>query len=310
MASAVDNMVNAMIACIGIGETNGNNTNIITRWYGLNDAWCDMTITYSAYHSGNQGPVCFNQYHADTVEHAQAFRDRGQWHTDTAGIKRGDIVFFDWDGSNSISAIDHVGMVESVSGSNVNTIEGNISNVCKRMVRHSDFIAGYGRPAYPGSSTPTPPTIPTPPKAGTYTVVAGDTLSNIAFSLKVTLAALRTANPQITDPDSIEIGQILKVPGVVPKPPAVLPTVSYASVRAASSGGRADTAGTALVQKALAKLGFITFTARGSWDVATTTGYAKYQKSLGYTGSDASGHPGLVTLTALAKKTGLFIAAP
>ena len=163
MTKAADNMVNAMIACIGAAEHNGDNVNFITGWYGENgQPWCDMTVTYAAYHSGNAGPVCFNRYHDYTVEHAQMFKDHGQWHTDTAGIQRGDIVFFDWNGTNSISAIDHVGVVEYVDADGVHTIEGNIDNVCKRMVRHSDFIAGYGRPAYAADVPPVTPPQPKP----------------------------------------------------------------------------------------------------------------------------------------------------
>jgi hypothetical protein len=163
MSPALENMVNAMIACIGAAEHNGDNVNFITNWYGENgQPWCDMTVTYAAYHSNNQAAVCFNRKRDYTVDHAQAFKDHGQWHTDTAGIRRGDIVFFDWNGSNSISAIDHVGIVESVSGSDVHTIEGNIDNVCKRMVRHADTIVGYGRPAYAADATPTPPVQPNP----------------------------------------------------------------------------------------------------------------------------------------------------
>ena len=138
---------------LGLGEPN-----YIQAWYpgiGGNFPWCDAAITYWAWHSSNQGPVCFNSYYAYTVAHAERFQSAGRWHTDVAGISRGDIVFFDWGYSNSIGNIDHVGLVTSVSGGNVYTIEGNISNQCLRKVRNSSVIVGYGRPAYSGS-TPAP----------------------------------------------------------------------------------------------------------------------------------------------------------
>lgn len=165
---AIGKMTAAMVSCIGAHETNGDNVNFITDWFGENgQPWCDMTITYAAYHSGNAGPVCFNAYHDYTVEHAQAFYNHGEWHVDVAGIQTGDIVFFDWAGSNSIAAIDHVGYVEFVDTDGVHTIEGNIDNVCKRMVRHADTIVGYGRPAYAAdpqpAPVPPPDPIPTPP---------------------------------------------------------------------------------------------------------------------------------------------------
>lgn len=155
--------VEAMIAqaesCLGMGEPNK-----IQAWYpGLsgNFPWCDAAVSYWAWHSGNQNAVTYGGYWAYTVAHAQAFKNHGQWHTDVAGIRRGDIVFFDWNFSNSIGAIDHVGLITSVSGGNCYTIEGNISNRCLRKVRGADTIVGYGRPAYVGAA-PAPKPTPAP----------------------------------------------------------------------------------------------------------------------------------------------------
>ena len=61
--------------------------------------------------------------------------------------KAGDIIFFDW-GNNG--TIDHVGIVESVNGGTVNTIEGNSGDkVARRSYRiGSSNIYGYGVSAY------------------------------------------------------------------------------------------------------------------------------------------------------------------
>jgi LysM repeat protein len=45
-----------------------------------------------------------------------------------------------------------------------------------------------------------------------YTVKAGDTLSQIARDQETTVAAFMAANPEITDPDNIQIGQVLILP--------------------------------------------------------------------------------------------------
>lgn len=156
--SGVEDMIAQAEKSLGLGEY-PDNTNYITNWYGLNgQPWCDQAITYWAWKSGNAASAVFGGKYAYTVAHAQAFRDHGQWHTDIAGIRRGDIVFFDWNGSNSIGGIDHVGIVTGTSGDGrtVYTIEGNIGNVCARKVRYSDTIAGYGRPAYTGTSNNAP----------------------------------------------------------------------------------------------------------------------------------------------------------
>ena len=62
-------------------------------------------------------------------------------------LAAGDIIFFDW-GNNG--TIDHVGIVESVSGGTVNTIEGNSGDKVARRSYSigSSNIYGYGVPAY------------------------------------------------------------------------------------------------------------------------------------------------------------------
>lgn len=137
---------------LGLGEPNH-----IQRWYaarhgsayGYNFPWCDAAVSYWADRSGNASAVGEFAY---TVYHAQWFQRDGRWHEGTAGIRRGDIVFFDWSGTRDIGRIDHVGVVERVDGGEIVTIEGNIGDRCKRVVRDSRYIAGYGRPAYDGGS--------------------------------------------------------------------------------------------------------------------------------------------------------------
>ncbi|MEU9018749.1 peptidoglycan-binding protein [Actinomadura sp. NPDC048394] len=136
--------------------------NTITKEYAarhgdefLNASWCDMAITYWARHSGNASAVLPGGDRAYTVWHAQDFQKAGRWHAGTTAqvdaAKPGDIVFFDWGASNTVSAIDHVGVVEkALGGGRVQTIEGNTSDACKRKVRGADVIAGYGRPDYSG----------------------------------------------------------------------------------------------------------------------------------------------------------------
>ena len=46
----------------------------------------------------------------------------------------------------------------------------------------------------------------------TYIVSRGDTLSGIALKLSIPYTALRRANPQIVNPDRIEVGQVINLP--------------------------------------------------------------------------------------------------
>ncbi|WUI02118.1 peptidoglycan-binding protein [Spirillospora sp. NBC_00431] len=136
--------------------------NYITKDYAnrhgnvfLAAAWCDMAITYWARQSGNTSAVLPGGDRAYTPWHADDFRKAGRWHPGTSAnvnaAKPGDIVFFDWGYSDSISRIDHVGVVErALGGGRVQTIEGNTGDACLRRVRSASVIAGYGRPAYSG----------------------------------------------------------------------------------------------------------------------------------------------------------------
>lgn len=163
-------MIRAMESVLGLGEPNK-----IQSWYRArngsayagNFAWCDATITWAAVQSGNHQAVCFGTDYAYTVAHAARFQAKGAWHpmvngVAASGIRRGDIVFFDWAGGSGIGGIDHVGIVTSVSGGTVYTIEGNIGDRCARKVRYVRDIAGFGRPVYAAAPAPKPP----PPPSG------------------------------------------------------------------------------------------------------------------------------------------------
>ena len=75
------------------------------------------------------------------------FESKGRFRDASYTPAVGDIIFFDW-GNNG--TIDHVGIVESVSGGTVNTIEGNSGDKVARRSYSigSSNIYGYGVPAY------------------------------------------------------------------------------------------------------------------------------------------------------------------
>jgi nucleoid-associated protein YgaU len=64
-----------------------------------------------------------------------------------------------------------------------------------------------GSPTAPPSPTASP--LPTPQQ---YTVVSGDTLTSIAAQFGVTVDEVLAANPQIGDPDALQIGDVLTIP--------------------------------------------------------------------------------------------------
>ncbi|MFF7365606.1 LysM peptidoglycan-binding domain-containing protein [Streptomyces sp. NPDC008125] len=308
----VDGMVEQMERWIGTGEPNQ-----IQQWYrerngaafGGNFAWCDAAITRAAVDAGEYDAVCHGTDWAYTVAHAARFQAAGQWTAMTngiakSGIRRGDIVFFDWSGSSSIGAIDHVGIVTSVSADHryVYTIEGNTANVCARRVRVVKDIAGFGRPAYK--------TAPPATGTGTYKVLTGDSLSEIAEAHKTTVSALQSLNG-IKDPNKIAAGQVLKLPTATAQkvvslaklvaaaksdPPKKGTPVSYAAAKYVEQ---------ALVAEKLLAAGY----ADGHMGTATRSAYALYQQRQGFTGKAADGVPGMTTLKRLGDAHGFTVVA-
>lgn len=155
--------------------------NTFTRWYSrrngtefLTAPWCDMYVTYVARIAAALA-VLPKGDRAYTVYHAQDFQDIKRWYSGTASnlishATPGAVVFFDWDGTNALSRIDHVGyIVQNLKDGRVITIEGNTGDACKLRVRGADVIAGFGVPKY---DTPKPvvisPVNKYPYKAGTF----------------------------------------------------------------------------------------------------------------------------------------------
>ncbi|GAA1403281.1 hypothetical protein GCM10009639_47870 [Kitasatospora putterlickiae] len=136
------------------------------RWYGLNhEPYCDMFVSWCADKGSEAAAVGKFAY---CPSHVQVFRNKGQWHGRDAAFKRGDVIFFTWDGGPTA---DHVGIVleDSAPGRQVKTVEGNTARTSGagqgsggcvvRKTRPRSVVLGVGRPAYTtGSGTPAPPT--------------------------------------------------------------------------------------------------------------------------------------------------------
>jgi len=120
----------------------------------LSAPWCAMAVTYWARVSGNARAVLPKGDRAYTVWFAEDGRALGRWHAGTAAnikahARPGAIVFFDWDGTDTIGRIDHVGIVEvNLGDGRVQTIEGNTADACKRRVRGPSVVAGFWNPPY------------------------------------------------------------------------------------------------------------------------------------------------------------------
>ena len=144
-----------------IGYREGrNNDSKYGAAYGMNfQPWCVMFVWWcfqranagKLFYGGNRTALCSTLYNY----HKGVGQSVG-----TSALRAGDIVFFDFSGRKQ--ATNHVGIVESVTGSTITTIEGNTSSgasgsqsngdgVYRRQRRTSVISCAY-RPAYDGAA--------------------------------------------------------------------------------------------------------------------------------------------------------------
>lgn len=76
----------------------------------LNELWCEMSITFWVFHSGNYEAVCFGTDFSYTKAHADRFRKMGRFDMHAS---RGDIEFFTRPG---VQDIGHVGQASGTAG--------------------------------------------------------------------------------------------------------------------------------------------------------------------------------------------------
>jgi LysM repeat protein len=121
----------------------------------------------------------------------------------------------------------------------------------------------------------------------TYKVKDGDTLTEIAAKYGTTAAKLAALN-KLKDADKLAVGQVLKVPAKKPAP-------QYEPFPGAGffHGGRHSPIITAMGRRLVAEgCGLYRSGPSPDWTNVDRESYRKWQKKLGYTGSDADGIPG------------------
>lgn len=144
---------------VGVTENPPGSNNVIynTEYYGHEVsgpgyAWC---ATFQR--SGLKAIGCVELYYggektAYVPSLLNYYRDHGQIVTDP---QPGDLIFYDWDSSG---LPDHIGAVVGVADSTITTIEGNVGDAVKKLIksRTGGNIQAYARLKWPDESEPQP----------------------------------------------------------------------------------------------------------------------------------------------------------
>lgn len=125
----------------------GNGGDTYWRWYGYDsrEEWCACFVSWCAEQCGYLDSGVLPRF-SSCSDGVSWFSARGQFQDASYVPAAGDIIFFDWENDGTV---DHVGIVESVEGGVINTIEGNSGDICarRRYSMGNDSIYGYGVPA-------------------------------------------------------------------------------------------------------------------------------------------------------------------
>ena len=116
------------------------------------DAWCAAFVSAAALEAGMTDilpPEC------SCSRQINLFQNLGRWEEDDGYLPLpGDIIFYDWDLSQSMVCTgwpEHVGIVVGTYGPYIRVVEGNMDDGCAgfRTIRQNDWcIRGYGVPDY------------------------------------------------------------------------------------------------------------------------------------------------------------------
>lgn len=133
--------------------------NVAGTSFGVNTtAWCAIFVSYCARHVGVPTSVIPNFAHCTTSRNS-FWRPRNRWKTKSYTPKPGDLIYFDWAGSD-VGDCDHVGIVVKVDSKYIYSVEGNTKGgETTYGVRYKQYpigwsqIAGFGIPDYEGTGS-------------------------------------------------------------------------------------------------------------------------------------------------------------
>lgn len=157
-----DKILDIYKSWLGYSEANGKHKKIVdlynshkplARGYAVkySDSWCDTCLSAAFIKAGAVALIGGTE--CGVEEHIKIFKSAGIWIEDgTITPRPGDIICYNWNDSTQPNDgyADHIGIVESVSGNMITTIEGNYKDAVGRrtIAVGNGQIRGYARPRY------------------------------------------------------------------------------------------------------------------------------------------------------------------
>jgi len=162
-----DKLVKKAVSYLGTKAGSARHKNIVDTYNKIvplpagykvkyTDPWCATFVSFCA-------SVCdmldIIPAECGCSRQIELWQKLGRWQErDSYVPQTGDIIYFDWDDSgkgDNTGWSDHVGIVVSVSGGKIKTIEGNKSNAVgyRTIAVDGKYIRGYGLPDFASKST-------------------------------------------------------------------------------------------------------------------------------------------------------------
>lgn len=159
--------VSILTAWLGLKEADGSHQKILDIYNSHKPlprgvkmlpsyAWCAATVS-AVFIEAGLTDIGFVECSCGRM--IDLYKKAGRWkETDSFTPSPGDLIMYDWDdkgtGDNT-NAPEHVGMVVSVTGSNIKVIEGNKGDAvaCRNIKVNGKYIRGYCLPDYASKAT-------------------------------------------------------------------------------------------------------------------------------------------------------------
>lgn len=149
-------VVSTAVAWLGCKESNKSNKPIVDLYnsnmgtkFSYTTPWCAIFVSAVAIKSGTTSIIVRGSYCPSVINAYKNSKVSNYKYGAGANYvpKAGDVIFFDW---NRNGVPDHTGLVASVSGNTIKTIEGNYSDAVgyRTFSVGYKYVQGYGLPNY------------------------------------------------------------------------------------------------------------------------------------------------------------------